>query len=1660
MGDGTPGSRSTSGNLGHPASPLRIYTRVGSAGEHAAGDRSPGVREPANSLLGSAFARPPDDGSSDHGSRPGSGHRRQGEPSAAAARTGRAAPRLTRHPGHYHPLPSHWRGHESSPSNVSSPVTPDSGGSEDGPMRALPLTSSAGSQATYTPEPFRPFHNSSDYNSARPRPSRGQSPAASPYMQVGMLGDAFGSVSSLEWANDRPSSMQSYRSTEQTGAAHPGEGLPPESPLESPSYTGRFPPALGALAARSSAQRNKLGVHTGPSRHHPSASTSSSHYSYSMNSPPIRGTGTAAQSFGSREQSSSLPTTAVTLPSPDTAGEPSAALQGEDIVRKYFGLQRQPGGESSSESTRQQATASPLSKSPTGSGAGDESTGSIIYRRAVSSGDLPTLEEMHNAMQASAGGGEFLSHDLVESPLEALVRQLTIELFQLYVSEDRNNSKSTARQRGQDDDKDIAETLSRVLDPLNTDDGYVQQFRLGPSLRSGSTTPAVTMDGYFVPQTAGGAAETGPGDVRPRPRPRHRLLERTWMEEALIKARRVSTVDENAEELILQGLDLDSPASSSPEIPSLQSMATSVVDSLKVAGSPTGGSDLAQFSPPAGAPPRVAKRGQALQQGISGEGRGVQPRQASRERARMRPNAGGLPSLSEEGDESLTDDGTAQTLASSRSHYRARDPAAPHRKLPSERTGKTAVAHLSISPARASLLRAVGRRQSVRLQPGKGQIVVAETPTGTRASAAAGNRGSIVAPVTLDPDVVARAKRTNSLPGMMQVPETKEVSYRDVQRKAARRVQIRKAAKSRGRVARRAERMVRGGTQPPGGRSDGGGHGTRKRHGHHKRAGSRADMEQQLVCVELPPPVPLRVRREQVRIVPEPLIIVRRPVLRPTEDEVSTAEQKIMRVQNQLLGAQAVLSRHNSVMRQAARRKASGTKASRHKADADAALAMHSPGKNTVRNQALDAMMLESALDDRIDDDEMRRRAAVKQRQQQQRGEGAGNKCEGRDGSDGASTRPWRNARRRSTLRKKDRAQQRQPSDHDVNKPADREATVKAAHCQQRGPPTRQLLLHGSAYRIYSGHRARPDTYLFLFTDILVVAVRSSLEPGAALEMAAPSSDPSAILASWRFRVQFVIPISSRTTALKTQREGASKRAGEDDDAEERRVESQEKHIRRACYMFEKNPNEAVNYLAGHNIIMFTADVVADFLHRCTALSRRQTGGFLGAGVMGENLRDGPSTADDIERDKDFYQQIWIAFIDRCNIVGVPLDEALRSIVFHFRLPSNRRSTGILLEIAALQWLAKNKEFGPVSGVFLPESPEITAKLAYTIMMLNLEVHNPASHGETQPDSVYQAFLQRFRVSVVDDPALASKRKGNVLRKRDQPRVVTLMEVPVDHLKAIYERIVANRLVTCSDTCGAAPEFDVDWVRDANDVGGVPLTDEQVDKEVEDIYSDPGFRDGILFNATSDRLPGKFNISPRAYVRVTVRIPEPDPKFAIFVRVLGSTHDASVSGSGSDPICILPSNRLSFATSNAATFVMRPQKVGNFKIHFVSEGSRARYYHPIPPRTVAVEGAFMRQFVQLNWRRGDSQGSHSRYLFGLDSQSTKARWMDSISSALESMASVSSREVLRGAEKAAQALAALTPAAAAAADAAGTMARAPADPIIAPQHLLGALSQS
>ncbi|KAJ2371142.1 hypothetical protein H4S02_009660, partial [Coemansia sp. RSA 2611] len=239
MGDGTSGAYPTSGNPGNSASPLRIFTRVNSNGGGLSGkqtpdEASPRPREATKAGLNSAFSQPYDEAGD-----------AAGRPPPAGARPGaKAAPRVGRHGAHYHPLPSHWREHESGSSGIGSPVTPEGAGDDMAGISRTVGPSVGGSSQTLQNsmhgggEGPRSFHSPRDYyQQGKAKTTTGQSPIVSPRLHIGTLREAFGSASSLEWGNDRPGSSYSCQSTDQTGPGYVSE-MQAESPLDIPGHGG------------------------------------------------------------------------------------------------------------------------------------------------------------------------------------------------------------------------------------------------------------------------------------------------------------------------------------------------------------------------------------------------------------------------------------------------------------------------------------------------------------------------------------------------------------------------------------------------------------------------------------------------------------------------------------------------------------------------------------------------------------------------------------------------------------------------------------------------------------------------------------------------------------------------------------------------------------------------------------------------------------------------------------------------------------------------------------------------------------------------------------------------------------------------------------------------------------------------------------------------------------------------------------------------------------------------------------------------------------------------------------------------------------------------------------------------------------------------------
>ncbi|OLY79350.1 Cytohesin-4 [Smittium mucronatum] len=409
----------------------------------------------------------------------------------------------------------------------------------------------------------------------------------------------------------------------------------------------------------------------------------------------------------------------------------------------------------------------------------------------------------------------------------------------------------------------------------------------------------------------------------------------------------------------------------------------------------------------------------------------------------------------------------------------------------------------------------------------------------------------------------------------------------------------------------------------------------------------------------------------------------------------------------------------------------------------------------------------------------------------------------------------------------------------------------------------------------------------------------------------------------------------------------------------------------------------------------------------------------------------------------------------------------------------------------------------------------------------------PFSADSINKNSVFWQLPSSFvSVLVSLDPHY---KKESFLRKKDSNNYSYFIEIPIPELLSIWERVKAAKLEQASDMRRIDPTFDCDWVDPKSLLGndfraghqqrsqksafilnqdayksvfssenlgvilgspGIPDNQLRINYNyMSDVYSDPGFKDGLLFNSSTDRLPAKMNISSPILFRVTVTIPKPDPNYYIVIRVIGTSSSPQVPGvelkklnekpknsdsytkiegtnlkisqnggivkeqsrsplsdfknlqisdtpldiivndnlNPNSPLSIAPSPVLRFDSSNTAKFFIIPQAVGHATIQFLAYGLHSRYYNPLPPRSLIVEGNFMLHTLQLTWLKpsestaslqsptrsdqiislkteGKSKNSESnlqnsitkaRYMFGATSEINKEMWTSALRSALQ-----------------------------------------------------------
>ncbi|KAJ1914882.1 hypothetical protein H4219_004592 [Mycoemilia scoparia] len=1366
-----------------------------------------------------------------------------------------------------------------------------------------------------------------------------------------------------------------------------------------------------------------------------------------------------------------------------------------------------------------------------------------FHKRAFSFGGL----DIYDTETDSGYGPQLFDTGIVLSPLDALVARLTTEFYHTFVGNEKD-SIPTLLPPGSS-----KHSIGRpVLSP------YIQQFSLVPNRESGTMTPTVSFDGYFPIDSKDkkGTEEPHTGQGRPEntKHPNKPDLDRAdrsrtfqiWIKNLLTEACRVSTVGDIDQDMLAL----------------LDEQITQRYESKNTRYPPTPTEDLAQFhdgdgQQPPPVPPKKPDYDGGNRIGISGTNNNTDRISSAPPSMPKRYNTDDPEKLAlhsnayrdfSEGAATIRrsptwDDGMVKSppptsairpmhipknMASStsgtdphleesvhssntisRAHsasqsvgrgvYRARDPAAPARRplagpRSATRNLKLNIAtnrdsFAAISPARLSILRAVGRRQSIRLTPDNGAIVIADAKLKTE------TEDGFSTPPIGEFDIFDAPKRSNSLSQLSRIPETRRISYTNELERAARHIESQRLPISRrSKIHRAIPINNHNGSKLQGLPSNSNIYSKQQndsisRHSMPASIFSKSQKEaSMLVISELPPPVPLRVRHENIVANPEPIITVRKQLPSQPREHSDSARTRL-HLQNQLLGAQAQLHKVILPIHPTAKKHTSGIISSPteeikgfigdpSKASTDPSGHISQQMVDPNQLKAYDSKNKSNSLVDYEGD--------------------SGPKFVGPDNNestDRVNLKRWRSARRRkstlrTTLLKYTVSTQPHPMPREMGQ-------------------YRRLLLHGPAFKMLSALTMQPDTYLFLFSDTLIVSRQSSAQPGARTLQRAhgqrllpPSTELSDLLPDMRFRVQVIIPLKHDMVNLSLIRAGASYRQGETEEQHELRLSKQEKTLRKGCEMFSHNPNDAILYLIKRKLVQPAAEKVAAFLHRCVLLDRLQLANFMGYGLVGIHLPKAVSK-EELHEEKQYHKAIWRSFLERCQLHGLPLLEALRVVLLHTNLPLKSGAANAMLQEFSEHWYEKNRQYhsGPYrstqapsshssssGGVFkkrsgrkdrkldthssllealnslvsnepiwVPDNKDVASRLVFLIV--NISRTQKAYYDDlAASEREFRDFVSNFRVPVVGDQAQGS-RKESVLRKRDQQRVMTMMEAPTEELASIWESVHRFGLSEIFYGHNVSPEFDIGWVRDKNDMYGVGLSESDIQSEIEEVYSDPGHKDGILVNPSSDRIPGKLNVASPYYIRVTIKLPKPDPHFLIGVRVctqpaqsspgpggllspsltaaqqsfvnhpfkrntvygnaavssidVTGAPSAAASSEQQQVIEILPSQILQFNGGSANSFIIVPKSPGQVTLQFIGYGKNARCYSPIPARTMLVEGEFMMHTLQVSWAKPKSGAnnnassgsstpaiSKSRNVFGFDSDASKSIWASAFHDAL------------------------------------------------------------
>ncbi|KAF6160227.1 hypothetical protein GIB67_018996 [Kingdonia uniflora] len=173
--------------------------------------------------------------------------------------------------------------------------------------------------------------------------------------------------------------------------------------------------------------------------------------------------------------------------------------------------------------------------------------------------------------------------------------------------------------------------------------------------------------------------------------------------------------------------------------------------------------------------------------------------------------------------------------------------------------------------------------------------------------------------------------------------------------------------------------------------------------------------------------------------------------------------------------------------------------------------------------------------------------------------------------------------------------------------------------------------------------------------------------------------------------------------------------------------------------LFNRKPKKGIDFLINAKKISDSPEEISTFLKNVSGLNKTVVGDYLG------------------ERD-DLPLKVMHAYVDSFDFQGMELDEAIRTFLQGFRLPGEAQKIDRIMEkFAERYWKCNTKAFTSADTAYV---------LAYSVIMLNTDAHNPMVKVKMSPDD----FIKNNRG--IDDGK----------------------DLPEDYLRSLYERISRNEI--------------------------------------------------------------------------------------------------------------------------------------------------------------------------------------------------------------------------------------------------------------------------